>query len=86
MANQCLACLLRPRLKPTSKDHFYVVIGPTDECGNACLTREEILERTESTSQLFVMDYGHPETSATGRIVIRLMRLPDIEGALEAYH
>jgi len=67
------------------KGSFSVVIGPTDAGGNACLSREEMLEQTESEGKLFVMDYGHPEASATGRIVIQLMLLPDIERALQAY-
>src|ERR1044071_1959532 len=67
------------------KGSFSVVIGPTDAGGNACLSREEMLEQTESGGRLLVMDYGHPEASATGRIVIQLMLLPDIERALQAY-
>ena len=67
------------------KNSFTVVIGPSDAGGNACLSREEMLEQTESEGKLFVMDYGHPEASATGRIVIRLMLLPNIQGALHAY-
>jgi hypothetical protein len=67
------------------KNPFTVVIGPTDAAGNACLSREEILEQTESDRQLFIMDYADPEVSATGRIVIQLMLLPDIERALQGY-
>ena len=67
------------------KNPFTVVIGPSDAGGNACLSREEMLEQIESDRQLFLMDYGHPEASATGRIVIQLMTLPDIERALQAY-
>lgn len=67
------------------KNPFTIVIGPSDEDGNAYLSREEMLEQTESTRELFLMDYGDPEASATGRIVVRLMLLPDIEGALQAY-
>ena len=67
------------------KNSFTVVIGPTDEGGNASLSREEMLEQTKSDQELFLMDYGDPEASATGRIVIRLMLLQDIERALEGY-
>ena len=67
------------------KNPFTVVIGPTDAGGNAYLAREEMLEQTESDEQLFLMDYGHPEANATGRIVIHLMLLPEIERALQAY-
>jgi hypothetical protein len=67
------------------KSPFTVVIGPTDAGGNADVSREEMLEQAESDRQLFVMDYGDPELSATGRIAIRLMLLPEIERALQAY-
>lgn len=67
------------------KNPFTVLIGPTDAGGNAYLSREALLEQTESEGQLFLMDYGHPEANATGRIVIQLMLLPEIERALDAY-
>jgi len=73
------------RIETNFKGHFYVVIGPTDESGNASLSREEMLDQALADSKLFVMDCGHPETCATGRIVVSVRLLPDIERALEAY-
>jgi len=77
--------LASARIETNFKSDFYVVIGPTDKDGNASVTREEMLDQALECSKLFVMDYGHPETSASGRIEISVKLLPDIERALEAY-
>jgi hypothetical protein len=67
------------------KNSFNVVIGPSDAGGNAYVSREEMLKQAQSDRELFLMDYADPERDATGRIVIRLMLLPNIQGALHAY-
>ena len=67
------------------KNHFDLVVGPTDR-GQITCTRNNILEQAESSRNLFLMDYADPVDNFSGEIEVAPMSRHDIKRALDAYN
>jgi len=68
------------------KNHFDLVVGPTDIRGQITCTRNNILEQAESSRNLFLMDYADPVDNFSGEIEVSPMSRHDIKRALDAYN
>ena len=68
------------------KNHFDLVVGPTDTRGQIICTRNNILEQAESSRNLFLMDYADPVDNFSGEIEVSPMSRYDIKRALDAYN
>ena len=69
----------------TSRNDFHSQFGPTDDSGRALITRDALLTAAKRDQELFVMDYGDPETNFDGEVVVSIFGKDDLLGAIKAY-
>ena len=72
-------------LETSYKNPFNFAFGTANEKGELEITRSQLLEEGQKDRNLFLMDYGHPEASWTGRIKIKIPNESDIMRAIYAY-
>lgn len=72
-------------LRTKHKNHFLLVLGPTDERGMISFTREQILEECDRHRSLFIMDYSHPEQDSAGAMDITVTSLDNLQRAVEGF-
>ena len=72
-------------LETSYKNPLNFAFGPANEKGELEIARSLLLEEGQKNRDLFLMDYGHPEASWTGRIKIKIPNESDIMRAIYAY-
>jgi hypothetical protein len=85
--NQCAlsGLFVQARIATSFKNDFYSLHGPADEAGVIAFSRDDLLREGNNDRNLFLMDYGHPESDYSGYLEVRPMGRESLRRALEAY-
>ena len=70
----------------TFKNNFHLLFGATADDGKLVITRNRIISEALRDQELFVMDYGDPESHFSGEIVVSILGKKAIERAIDAYY
>ncbi|HEX6650321.1 MAG TPA: hypothetical protein VF075_12300 [Pyrinomonadaceae bacterium] len=77
--------LIQVSIVTSFKNNFHLLFRPTDDQGSVVITRGEMIKEALRDQQLFIMDYGDPETDFAGELVISIFGRERLKGAIKVY-
>ena len=77
--------LIQVSIVTTFKNNFNLLFGPTDDQGRVVITRAEMIKEARRDQELFITDYGDPETHFAGELVISIFGREKLKSAIDVY-
>ena len=77
--------LLLAKFSVCKKNPYCFIFGPTNQYGDASITREEIIGQAKSQLELSLMDFVPLNEGFSGAISVKAMGITEIQAAIKAY-
>ena len=73
-------------IRMNRKNHYSVIVGPTNHDGQVTVTKSDLENEIENTQNQFPIDYAAIAESFSGQLEIRPMTLRQLQSAVDAHH